>query len=139
MGWLAEWQRGNPSHTHELADRAQLMLLTADLLSLWLSMNGPITSGDSATVPNAEMQSRTSTVLGKHHFTTQAMSVGDAEIDWRGSLVPWPFAAQELNLAAPALAGPAAKYQSWAEIAAAGRPACLRWQLRQTLSPASEC
>ena len=137
--WLDEWQGSNPSHTRESANRAQQMLLTADLLSLWLCLDGPIAGDDAAVVPNAEMESRTSTILGKYRFTTQAMSVDEAGIDWRGSLAPWPFAAQELDLEAPALAVPAAKYDSWAEIAVAGRPRRLRWQLRETLSTASEC
>ncbi len=138
--WLVEWQLADPSHTPAVADEAQQMLLTADLLSLWLCMNGPVSSGsDDAAVSNSEMQTRTSTVLGKFHFRPQAISIGDAEIAWQGSLTPWPFAAAELNLESPALAVPAARYQSWAEIAAAGRPVRLRWQLRQTLPPAGEC
>jgi hypothetical protein len=138
--WLGEWQLANPSLTPAVVDEAQQMLLTADLLSLWLCMNGPVSSGsDDAAVSNSEMQTRTSTVLGKFHFVPQTISVGNAEIAWQGSLAPWPFAATEVNLEAPALAVPAAKYTCWAEIAAAGRPVRLDWQLRKTLPPVSEC
>jgi hypothetical protein len=138
-GWLAEWQDVNPSHSPELADRAQQMLLTADLLSLWLCCDGPIQGGDDAVVPNAEMGSRTTRILGKYHFQAHGRSFDNAEIDWRGSLTPWSFAAQELVLAAPALVVPEAKYPCWAEIAAASRPVRLGWRLRQTLPPVSEC
>ena len=139
-GWLAEWQHSNPSHTRKLADRAEQMLFTADLLSLWLCCDGPIADEDTAAVvPNTEMESRTSTILGKYHFAADSTSVGDAEIAWRGSLAPWPFAARELELAASARAVQAAKYATWAEIDAASHPVQLGWQLRQTLSPDREC
>ncbi len=138
--WLAEWQRGDVSHTPAIAEQDQQMLLAADLLSLWLCMNGPVTSGDDdASVPNSEMQTRTSTVLGKFRFVSQGISVRAAEITWQGSLAPWPFSAAELILESPALAVPAAHYQSWAEIAVASRPIRLRWRLRKTLPPGSEC
>lgn len=137
--WLAEWGSASPANTPAIAERGQQMLLTADLLSLWLSMNGPVTNVDAAAIPNAEMQSRSSTVLGKYQFFAQAESAHDAEITWQGSLSPWPFAAEELILESPALAIPAAKYQSWPEIAAASRPVCLRWRLRQTLPTPGEC
>jgi hypothetical protein len=143
-GWLAEWQSSSPSHTLELADRAQQMLLTADLLSLWLCCDGPISDDDdadnsAAVVPNTEMESRTSTILGKYHFAAESKTIGDSEIRWRGWLAPWPFAVPKLDLRAPALVVPAAKYAGWAEIAAAGRPIQLGWQLRQTLPRESEC
>ena len=65
--WLAAWQSADAAHTPAVAERAQKMLLTADLLSLWLCMDGPITSGgDDASVPNSEMQTRSSTILGKY-------------------------------------------------------------------------
>jgi len=141
--WLAEWQGSDPSHTPELAGCAQQMLHTADLLSLWLCCDGPLASGDAdenaAVVPNTEMESRTSTILGKYHFATDSRTLGKANIGWRGSLMPWPFAARELDLDAPALAAPAVKYACWAEIAAASRPVRLVWHLRQTLPCESEC
>jgi len=137
--WLALWQRQLPTHTLDVADRGQKMLLTADLLSLWLCCDGPVAAADSAAIPNTEMQSRTSTVLGKYRFTTHDKSAPDGEIAWRGSLAPWPFAAPELDLQTPALTVPAAKYESWPKVAAAGRPVRLRWRLRQTLPPGGEC
>lgn len=137
--WLTEWQSVSPTNTLAIAESSQRMLLAADLLSLWLTMDGPVTSGDSATIPNAEMQSRSSTVLGKYRFIPQAQTARDGDIDWHGSLSPWPFAVGELNLESPALAVPIARYESWREIAAAGRPARLRWQLRQTLPTSGEC
>lgn len=137
--WLLEWQDLLAANTLAAAERAQNMLLTADLLSLWLSMDGPITSSDSAAVPNSEMQSRTSMVLGKYCFTTHEKSATHGEIAWQGSLQPWPFAGQDLNFAAPAVAVPASHYASWSGVAAASRPIKLHWQLRQTLPPGSEC
>jgi hypothetical protein len=136
---LAEWQRTDASHTPDVAEQAQQMLLTADLLSLWLCMDGPITSGGDASVPNSEMQSRSSTILGKYRFVPHGISVDAAEINWKGSLTPWTFAIAELDLESSALAVPASHYQSWREIAAVGRPFRLRWRLRQTLPPAGEC
>ena len=131
--WLAEWQDADPSHTAKRAERDQQMLLTADLLSLWLCLDGPVGGDDDAAAPNAEMESRASAILGTYRFATEDRSVSDAALDWRGTLAPWPFAREELNLAASALAVPAAKYSSWLEIAGAGRPMRLRWRLRQTL------
>lgn len=132
-GWLAEWHEQDPTHSREQANRAQQMLLATDLLSLWLCFAGPLSTGDEATVPNSEMATRTSMILGKYQFTTARESVGDAEIDWQGSLKPWPFAAAELRLEAPAQALPAAKYESWRKLVAAARPRRMLWQLRQTL------
>lgn len=137
--WLEEWRSDSPANTPAVADRGQQMLLTADLLSLWLSMDGPITGSNSASMPNAEMQSRASTVLGKYQFTPQDKSMRDSEIAWQGSLTPWPFAAAELALASPALVVPAAHYWSWSEILATIRHVRLVWRLRQTLPPGNEC
>jgi Protein of unknown function (DUF3891) len=142
-GWLVEWQSSDSSHTSELADRAQHMLYAADLLSLWLCCDGPIAGDDdadqAATIPNTEMASRTSRILGKYHFSTESKSVGNAEILWCGSLAPWPFAVPELDFESPALAVPVAKYAGWDQIIAVGSPVRLGWQLRETLPPESEC
>jgi hypothetical protein len=85
------------------------------------------------------MESRTTTVLGKYSFRQQGIAVSAGEVAWRGSVLPWPFAVAELNLEASALAVPAVRYRSWPEIAAAARPVCLRWQLRETLPGSGEC
>lgn len=132
--WLDEWSRLSEANTQEAAEQAQQMLYSADLLSLWLCMNGPVSSdSDDASTANSEMQTRSSTVLGKFSFRQQDLKALAAEIVWQGSLVPWPFAARELRLQSPALRVPTAKYNSWAEITAAARPVTLRWELRQTL------
>lgn len=136
--WLKEWQSNSPADTAALADRAQHLLLTADLLSLWLCMDGPITS-DLAAVANSEMQARSTTVLGKYRFVERQKNVAASEVAWLGTLEPWPFHATELNLASPARYVPVASYDSWPKIAAAARPATLRWLLRQTLPPSGEC
>lgn len=137
--WINEWSQANSLHTAALASDAQEMLLAADLLSLWLCCDGPITTQESTSVPNAEMEARAATVLGRYRFNTQSKNVNGGGIDWQGSLGPWPFASDSLSLAAPAIAVPAAHYTSWAEIAAAARPMQLRWLLRQTLPGAGEC
>jgi hypothetical protein len=136
--WLAQWRNESPANTDTLADRAQQMLLTTDLLSLWLCMDGPITR-DEAAVANSEMQARSTTVLGKYRFVEHQQTATAAEVDWLGTIEPWPFRVSELNLVTPAFSVPAATYGSWPEIAAAARPARLQWQLRQTLPPSGEC
>ncbi len=138
--WLAEWEKQSAENTPEVYSKARQMLLTADLFSLWLCMNGPITDGDdAASIPNSEMESRTSTVMGKFSFRQQSIAVSAGEVAWRGSVLPWPFAVAELNLEASALAVPAVRYQSWPEIVAVARPVQLRWQLRETLPGSGEC
>ena len=137
--WLAEWQALSPANTIDIAECGQHMLLTADLLSLWLCCDGPVTSVDAGEVPNAEMKSRTADVLGKYHFVTQSKAVGRDDVEWLGTLDPWPFSVAELNLATPAIAAPAKKYSSWPDLAAASWPLRLRWRLRQTLPDAGEC
>jgi hypothetical protein len=136
--WINEWKRASSLHTEALATDSQAMLLASDLLSLWLCCDGPVTTQESTSVPNAEMEARASTVLGRYRFSTQSKNVSGGGIDWQGSLSPWPFADESLVLESPAIAVPAAHYTSWAEIAAAARPMQLRWQLRQTLSSAGE-
>jgi hypothetical protein len=139
VAWINKWKRGDALHTEVLAADAQEMLLAADLLSLWLCCDGPVTTQESTSVPNAEMEARAATVLGLYRFSTQSKTVNSGGIDWQGSLAPWPFADESLSLEAPAIAVPAAHYTSWAEIAAAARPRQLRWLLRQTLPGAGEC
>jgi Protein of unknown function (DUF3891) len=137
--WLDEWSRLSEANTQEVAEQAQQMLYAADLLSLWLCMNGPVSrGGDDASPANSEMQTRSSTVLGKFSFRQQDLTALAAEIVWQGSLAPWPFASGELRLQSPAIAVPALKYASWAEIATAGHASQLRWELRETLSASGE-
>jgi hypothetical protein len=136
--WINEWKRASALHTEALATDSQAMLLAADLLSLWLCCDGPVTTQESTSVPNAEMEARAATVLGRYRFSTQSKTVSGSDVDWQGSLTPWPFADESLALAAPAITVPAAHYTSWAEIAAAALPMQLRWQLRQTLPSAGE-
>lgn len=141
--WLAQWRNESLSNSDALADSGQRMLLTADLLSLWLCMDGPIAGGmvtdDQAAVANSEMEARSTTVLGKYRFVEHQKQVATAGVDWLGTLEPWPFRASELNLASPARCVPVGSYETWQKIAAAARPATLRWRLRQTLPPESEC
>jgi hypothetical protein len=151
--WLAEWKSVSPSHTPRVAERAQQMLLVADLLSLWLCCDGPITGkGDSSQV-NTEMRDRTVTILGKYRFRTHDQSISEGQsphdrpaaasrtskIAWEGRLEPWPLATDSLQLAAPAVAVPAAKYGSWRELAEASRAVQLVWRLRETLPDPAEC
>ncbi len=139
LAWLKQWRELGEANTQQVADHAQQMLYTADLSSLWLCLNGPVSSGsDDAALSNSEMQSRSSSVLGKFSFDEYELSAFASVILWRGTVTPWPFAAGELQLQSPALAVAAAKYDSWAEIAAVARPATLRWELRQTLPDPGE-
>jgi hypothetical protein len=137
--WINEWKRANSLHTNALGADAQEMLLTADLLSLWLCCDGPVTTQESTSVPNAEMETRAATVLGRYRFNTQSKTLTGSGVDWQGSLSPWPFAGDSLALETPAIAVPAAHYTSWAEIAVSSHPIQLRWQLRQTLPASGEC
>lgn len=151
--WLSEWQSVSPSNTLGAAERAQQMLLAADLLSLWLCCDGPVTGKDAASHVNVEMQDRTATILGKYRFSTHDPSVdygqpphshvaagsGASKIAWEGSLRPWPLAPDSLQLTAPALAVLAAKYSAASELANAGWPVQLEWQLQKTLLPPAEC
>lgn len=139
LAWMAEWENQADANTPRVFERAQQMLLAADLLSLWLCMDGPVSSAGEATQPNSEMQSRSNTVLGKYHFATQSKSLAAGALEWCGSLAPWPFAADELKLAAPARAVPAEKYADWPSIIAASRPFELSWRLRKTLPASGEC
>jgi hypothetical protein len=137
--WLDEWQRAAPANSLAVAERGQRMLLVADLLSLWLCCDGPVTSMEADPLPNAEMKTRTAAVLGKYHFTTHDKSVRNDQIAWQGTIAPWPLVVEELSLAAPALAAPVGRYPSWPALAAASRPVGLRWRLRQTLPDRAEC
>jgi hypothetical protein len=137
--WLDEWHHLSPANTSCVAEQSQRMLTAADLLSLWLCCNGP-PSGQRADGPvNTEMSDRTATVLGKYHFITHDESVRGGEIAWQGSLEPWPFSQDRLQLGTPAVAAPAAKYSSWTELADSSRPVQLAWQLRKTLLPTAKC
>ncbi len=138
-GWLEQWRHASTDHTQEIADRAQQMLLTADLLSLWLCLDGPLKSEGAAATLNNELNSRSTNVLGQYRFLPATVSVFPAGIDWCGSLLPWPCSMEELNLHSPALAVPVAHYHCWADIAAAGSQVDLHWRLRKTLPAGDEC
>jgi hypothetical protein len=138
-GWLLEWQQQSTDHTPEIADRGQRMLLTADLLSLWLCCDGPVTSVDAGETPNAEMKSRTAAVLGRYQFTEASKAVERDAIAWEGTLTPWPFSTADLQLATPAIVAPVQKYRSWAALQAASWPIDVRWRLRETLPASGEC
>lgn len=137
--WLAQWQRSSPIHTLAAANEGQEMLLIADLLSLWLCCDGPVDGDVSSGSSNTEMKSRSAMVLGKYRFVTHDQTTGNAEIDWQGTLAPWPFSTPELRLHAAAVAAPAAIYESWPAVFAVCRPLNLRWRLRETLSAQAEC
>lgn len=137
--WINVWKRANSLHTEALVTVAQGMLLAADLLSLWLCCDGPVTTIESAAVPNSEMEARAATVLGKYRFHRISMTTDGSGVDWQGWLSPWPFADESLALESTAIAVPTAHYTSWSEIVAVARPMLLRWQLRQTLPASGEC
>jgi hypothetical protein len=144
LGWTGEWESRSDANTPRVFERAQQMLMAADLLSLWLCMDGPVLSAGDESLPNQaqpnrEMQSRSATVLGKYRFEPQAKSLSATDLEWRGSLAPWPFTVEELELAAPARAVRAKTYANWQAIVAESRPFELRWRLRQTLPASTEC
>jgi hypothetical protein len=132
--WLNEWRKLADSNTSSVAEHAQQMMYAADLLSLWLCMNGPVTAADESAIPNSEMQTRSTTVLGKYNFAVQATSNSADRLDWAGSVTPWPFAASELEFVASASAVPIRDYSQWPAIAAAARPFELRWRLSTELA-----
>jgi hypothetical protein len=130
--WLAEWQKSDASHTLALAERGQQLLLTVDLLSLWLCCDGPVSVDDPGSIANSEMNTRNATVLGKYRFTPKNKSVRNDEIVWQGSIDPWPLAVPELTVAAPATAAAVARYDSWLALAAASEAVGLRWLLTRS-------
>ncbi|MGD9633802.1 MAG: DUF3891 family protein [Pirellulales bacterium] len=138
-GWIAQWKNQEAGNTQAVFDQAQQMQLAADLLSLWLCMDGPISSGGDEARPNSEMQSRSATVLGKYRFETKSQTLTPRGLDWSGSLTPWPFAREAVEFAAPAMAVPVGNYADWPSILAVSRPFALRWRLRQTLPAPDEC
>lgn len=138
-GWIAEWLHHDATNTPHVFERAQQMLLAADLLSLWLCMDGPISSADDDSHLNSEMQSRSSTVLGTYRFEMKSLTFDGDRLDWCGWLAPWPFAAEAVEFAAPALAAPVGKYADWPSIQTVSRPLALHWRLRKTLPASGEC
>jgi hypothetical protein len=138
-GWIAQWRNQEQSNTPQEFERAQQMLLAADLLSLWLCMDGPISSAEDDSHLNREMASRSTAVLGTYHFHEQLNALDGDRLDWCGSLAPWPFAADEVEFTAPALAAPFGQYADWPSILTVSRPITLCWRLRKTLPGAGEC
>jgi hypothetical protein len=137
--WLGEWQNESPANTMAVAERAQQMLTAADLMSLWLCCDGPLSRQSESSRVNTEMNDRTATVLGKYRFVTLDESASRGEIAWQGSLDPWPLARDELQLGTPGLAARPAKYSSWTELSEVSWPVQLVWRLRKTLLPTAKC
>lgn len=137
--WIAKWLNQTEANTQAVFEQSQRMLLAADLLSLWLCMDGPISAATDESHLNSEMQSRSATVLGTYRFDEHSKTLKADRLDWCGSLRPWPFAADEVEFTSPALAAPVGRYADWPSILTVSRPLGLRWRLRKTLPGAGEC
>lgn len=134
--WLDEWQRAERSHTLPVAERAQRMLLTADLFSLWLCCDCPVLHGGPSTLGKSDIKPRADAVLGRYRFALADCAVswrpsGDGTIlmAWTVAVAPWPCAGSELSLAAKAIAVPVRRYADWQELVAGCWPVELRWKL----------
>lgn len=137
--WIARWKNQGAGNTQAVFDQSQQMLLAADLLSLWLCMDGPISSAGDELQPNSEIQSRSEKVLGTYRFETCSKTFVSERWNWTGSLSPWPFAAEAVEFTAPAVAVPVRGYADWPSILAVSRPFTLHWRLRKTLPARCEC
>jgi hypothetical protein len=134
--WLDEWIRAGRSHTLEYAKGAQHMLLVADLFSLWLCCEAPLSSGQSNILENSDMKLQTGVLFETCRLSApQAASIETGKdgkvssLHWTIGVGPYPFAAGPFWIAANAIAAPAKKYATWAELKAESWPVELQWQL----------
>ncbi len=136
--WLTEWQNVSPDNSLQIAARAQRVLLVADLFSLWLCCDCPLTDGGASILNASDMKERTAAVLGLYQFEVCESSVKlpndrnqPLQLSWTLAIKPWPLTVDELPLAANALLVPARHYEDAGELASANSPAKLHWQLKK--------
>jgi Protein of unknown function (DUF3891) len=137
--WLDEWIRADKSHTLEYAKRAQEMLLTADLFSLWLCCDCPIDAGEgksSGQLEKSAMKLRADKLHAALHFDSPECTIRESisksrieGLSWIVPVKPYPFGVEPLSLQASATMVPAARYRSWQEIMAASWPVDLSCRL----------
>ena len=112
------------------------MMLTADLFSLWLCCDCPVEENDNRILAQSAMKLRSEKLLEQFRFVSPESTIRESVskhrvegLSWIVPVEPCPFKSQRLSLVARAMAVPVAKYGSWQEIAAAGWPVELNWQL----------
>lgn len=134
--WLDEWTRSTPGASLDEPKRAQHQLMIADLFSLWLCCDCPISGEDASILDKSAMKLRTEKLLGQFHFTPVGFGrrhpTPDNSLEamaWVVAIDPYPFGAEPLSLSLPAEVVPVAKYLNWQELKAASRPMELRWRL----------
>lgn len=134
--WLDEWARTNPGVSLDESKRAQQQLMIADLFSLWLCCDCPISGEDASILEQSAMKLRTEKLLGQFHFTPVGFGRRHPTPEnlleamaWVVAVDPYPFGAEPLSLSLMAEVVPVAKYANWQEMKAASRPMELRWRL----------
>lgn len=134
--WLDEWIRAGSGHTLDQAKRAQQLLLTTDLLSLWLCGDAPIGMGDNGVLEQPTLKARAYGVLDEFQFNSigfgrkhSTFENPNETLAWVVSMAPFPFHESPLTLSLMAHLVPVAEYNDWPQLQAASRPIELRWRL----------
>ena len=134
--WLDEWTRQNPAHTLDFAKRAQHQLLVADVFSLWLCCDCPLTGAGAGALEESAMKGRTEKLLDRYHFTVAGVGRRHPTFEnplealaWVVAVDPYSFRNSPLSLSLMASVAPVKHYATWAELKAASRPIELRWRL----------
>jgi hypothetical protein len=139
--WLDEWIRADSSRTLDYAKRSQQMLMTADLLSLWLCCDCPVEEDSKSILEESAMKLRADSLREQFQFASpectvvESVSKNRAEaLSWIVPMDPFPFGTEPLSLAAQATAVRASRYTSWQKLAAASWPVELSWRLVPAVS-----
>lgn len=134
--WLDEWIRADRSHTLEYAKAAQQMLLTADLFSLWLCCDCPVSATGESILGDSAMKLRTNALLAQYRFDSPELTICESlskhrveGLSWIVPVEPFPFKDSPLSLCAKAVAVPVFKYGSLQEMLSASWHLELDWQL----------
>jgi Protein of unknown function (DUF3891) len=134
--WLDEWHGFDPSHTLELAQEAQRMLLVADLFSLWLCGDCPVDETSQSILTDSTIKLRRDTLLGRFRFAVPTCDIRHSAdgrrieaLDWTVAVEPFPCDVAPTLLAASASAVPARSYVSWQALTEASWPIELHWRL----------
>lgn len=145
--WLDEWVRADRPQTLEYAKRAQQMLLTADLFSLWLCCECPVDTPSPGPFPEGEsrrasilgvssMKLRADSLLKQFRFVPPECTICESisknrvvGLSWVVPVEPFPCRTSPLSLTANATAVPVSEYGSWQEMEAASWPIELIWRL----------
>ncbi len=134
--WLDEWIRSNPANSLELAQQAQRQLAIADLFSLWLCCDTPLSAMSGGMLENSAMGLRLEKLweryrisvigAGRRHATPENTTEALA---WVVAVDPFPFGTAPLSLSTTGKVVPVAEYDDWQDVEAASRPMELRWRL----------